>query len=142
VTELLNAVALGFDIGRVNGAWPEPKFTLTDTLPGGLPDSVVGALRVSFRRLSPAAQQVARALAICGEQLTEAQLVWVSELAAAEVAGALDELEWQRWLNGDARGYDFVAQIARRVIERDMSTAGQRERVLARWRGKADDTRA
>jgi hypothetical protein len=52
-------------------------------------------------------------------------------LGPDEAALALDELEWHRWLVAEPRGYSFVARIVRRVIERDMVTAGQRRRVLA-----------
>jgi hypothetical protein len=51
-------------------------------------------------------------------------------LGPEETAIALDELEWHRWLVAEPRGYSFVARIVRRVVERDMVTAGQRHRVL------------
>jgi hypothetical protein len=47
-----------------------------------------------------------------------------------EVARALDELEWNRWLVAEPRGYSFVARIVRQVVERDIVTTGQRRRVL------------
>jgi hypothetical protein len=46
------------------------------------------------------------------------------------VLPALDELEWQHWLESEPRGYGFVARIVRQVVERDMLTAGQRRRIL------------
>ncbi|MBI1967990.1 MAG: hypothetical protein HYS40_08375, partial [Gemmatimonadetes bacterium] len=51
-------------------------------------------------------------------------------LSAVAVAAALDELEWQRWLTADPRGYAFVARIVRDVVARDMVTGGQRQRML------------
>jgi hypothetical protein len=51
-------------------------------------------------------------------------------LGPDEAAIALDELEWHRWLVAEPRGYSFVARIVRRVVERDMLTPGQRQRVL------------
>ena len=42
---------------------------------------------------------------------------------------ALDELEWQRWLTAEPRGYTFVARIVRDVVDRDMVTPGQRQRI-------------
>lgn len=42
---------------------------------------------------------------------------------------ALDELEWQRWLSSEARGYSFVARIVREVVAQDMLTPGQRRRI-------------
>jgi hypothetical protein len=46
------------------------------------------------------------------------------------LAQALDELEWQGWLAAEPRGYAFVARIVREVIDRDMVTHGQRQRML------------
>jgi len=40
-----------------------------------------------------------------------------------------DELEWQGWLAAEPRGYAFVARIVRDVIDRDMVTAGHRQRI-------------
>ena len=54
---------------------------------------------------------------------------------------ALDELEWQRWLVAEGRGYSFVARLVRRVLAQDLLTPGQRRRLLARiqeWPGAAD----
>jgi hypothetical protein len=51
-------------------------------------------------------------------------------LDGEEVARALDELEWHRWLVAEPRGYSFVARIVRQVVERDIVTPGQRRRVL------------
>jgi hypothetical protein len=51
-------------------------------------------------------------------------------IAPEEIALALDELEWHRWLVAEPRGYSFVARLVRRVVERDMLTPGQRRRVL------------
>ena len=48
---------------------------------------------------------------------------------------ALEELEWQRWLTADPRGYSFVARIVRDVIARDMLTAGQTERLRQKAQG-------
>jgi len=39
-------------------------------------------------------------------------------------------LEWNRWMVYDPRGYTFVARLVRKVIEREMLTPGQRQRVL------------
>ena len=55
--ELLRAVALGLDLRGTAGAWPEPYKTLDQTMPGDLPDTVLAAIRVGFRRLSPGAQR-------------------------------------------------------------------------------------
>jgi hypothetical protein len=48
------------------------------------------------------------------------------------IAPALDELEWQRWLAADPRGYTFVARLVRDVVGQDMVTPGQRRRLRER----------
>ena len=53
-------------------------------------------------------------------------------LATAALQNALDELEWQRWLEVSGRGYGFVADLARQVVARDMLTPGQHARLRAR----------
>lgn len=128
--EICHAIALGLDLNETAGAWPEPRRTLDHTLPGALPDTVVAAIRVGFRRLSREAQTALTAAAILGEPVTGSAIGAVTSLTGDTLHGALDELEWQRWLAGDARGYCFVARIVREVVNRDMVTAGQRQRVL------------
>lgn len=128
--ELLRAVALGLDLGTISGAWPEPYRTLDQSLPGHLPDAVIAAIRVGVRRLSPPAQRVLAATAVLGDLVPPALLERALSLDAEEAARALDELEWNRWLVAEPRGYSFVARIVRQVVERDIVTAGQRRRVL------------
>jgi DNA-binding SARP family transcriptional activator len=128
--ELLRAVALGLDLGTIQGAWPEPFRTLDQSLPGNLPDAVVAAIRIGVRQLSPTAQRVLTATAILGELVPPALLERVLSLPPADVARALDELEWHRWLVAEPRGYSFVARIVRQVVEQDTVTPGQRRRVL------------
>jgi DNA-binding SARP family transcriptional activator len=128
--ELLHAVALGLDLGTITGAWPEPYKTLDQTLPADLPDAVVGAIRVGFRRLTGRAQQVLAAAAVLGDRVATARLQRATQIGGEQLASALDELEWQRWLTADPRGYSFVARIVRNVVGRDMLTEGQRQRIL------------
>jgi len=128
--ELLRAVALGLDLGTIQGAWPEPFRTLDQSLPGNLPDAVVAAIRIGVRQLSPTAQRVLTATAILGELVPPELLERVLSLPPADVARALDELEWHRWLVAEPRGYSFVARIVRQVVEQDTVTPGQRRRVL------------
>jgi len=130
--ELLSAVASGLDLKEGGAAWPAPMHTLTQSLPGDLPDTVVAALRIGFRRLSPDAQRVLSAAAVLDQPVDEAGLSRATELAAPALQSALDELEWQRWLEVSGRGYGFVADLARQVIARDMLTPGQRARLQAR----------
>jgi DNA-binding SARP family transcriptional activator len=128
--ELLRAVALGLDLRGTAGAWPEPYKTLDQTMPGDLPDTVVAAIRVGFRRLSSGAQRALAAASVLGDRVPLDLLARVLDLPPGQVAGALDELEWHRWMVYDARGYTFVARVVRKVIARDMLTPGQRQRVL------------
>lgn len=129
VVELLHAVSLGMDLQGLEGAWPEPMRTLSQTMPGGLPEAVVGAIRVGFRRLSPEAQRVLVAAAVLGDRVPAAVLARASQSDQAQTDSSLDDLEWQRWLAADSRGYSFVARIAREVVARDMVTRGQRQRI-------------
>ena len=129
VVALLEAVAAGLDLRHVPGAWPEPLRTLDQTPPGELPDAVVAAIRVLFSNLSGDAQRVLVAAAVLGLRVPAPVLGRASGLAADSLAVALDELEWQRLLSSEPRGYAFVARIVRDVIDRDMVAAGQRERI-------------
>jgi predicted ATPase len=129
--ELLHAVAVGLDLGTVRGAWPQPQRTLSQTLPGDLPSAVVAALRVGFRRLSEPAQQALVVVAVLGERVDAPTVGRTAGLSGEALGRALDELEWQRWLTADARGYQFLARIVREVIARDMVSPGQRQRILA-----------
>jgi DNA-binding SARP family transcriptional activator len=129
--ELLHAVALGLDLHSTRGAWPEPLRTLDQTLPGGLPDAVVAAVRVGFRRLSKDAQSTLAAASVLADRVDAAALRRATGLDQEPLAAALDELEWQRWLTAEPRGYAFVARIVREVVARDMLTPGQRQRILA-----------
>jgi DNA-binding SARP family transcriptional activator len=130
VVELLDAVASGMELHGRAGAWPQPFQTLDQSLPGQLPDAVVAAVRVSFRRLSPGAQRVLAAAAVLEDRVAADRLVRVLELPRAEVHEALDELEWSRWLVAESRGYAFVARITREIVAQDMLTPGQRRRIL------------
>jgi hypothetical protein len=128
--ELLRAVALGLDLGTTAAAWPEPAKTLDQSLPGDLPDAVIAAIRIGYRRLSPDAQRVLAAGSTFGDRVPGDRLVRALRMPADAVHEALDELEWHRWLVAEPRGYGFVARIVRQVIERDMLTPGQRRRLL------------
>jgi DNA-binding SARP family transcriptional activator len=133
--ELLNAVARGLELSGSDKAWPASLATLDDSLPGDLPDAIVAAIRVNFRRLSRAARDVLAAAAVLGDRTSVEELGRATALPEPEVHDALDELEWHHWLSGDGRGYSFVARLARRVVGEEMLTAGQRRRMLERVRG-------
>jgi DNA-binding SARP family transcriptional activator len=128
--ELLRAVALGLDLRGTAGAWPEPYQTLDQTMPGDLPDTVLAAIRVGFRRLTAGAQRALAAASVLGDRVSLDLLARVLDLPENKVAVALDELEWHRWMVYDPRGYTFVARLVKKVIAREMLTPGQRQRVL------------
>ncbi len=130
--ELLHAVALGLDLhGAAGGpAWPAEHRTLDQTMPGDLPDGVTAAIRVGFRRLTKDAQAVLAAASVLGDRVRGIVLGRATGLDGERLSGALDELEWTRWLAAESRGYSFAAQIVRDVIARDMLTEGQRQRIL------------
>ena len=129
VSALLSAVASGLELAANAAAWPEPTRTLYDTLPGELPDNVVAAVRVNFRRLSIDAQKVLVAAAVLGVRVSATTLQRVTGVAGDTLARALDELEWHRWLTAEPRGYTFVARIVRDVVDRDMAVEGERQRI-------------
>jgi predicted ATPase len=128
--EILHAVALGMDLDKTAGAWPQPFKTLDQTLPSDLPDAVVAAIRVGFGRLSADAKKALSAAAVLGDRVDQPTIARVTGIAGEPLDQALDELEWQRWLGADPRGYTFVARIVRDVVVRDMVTPGQRQRLL------------
>jgi hypothetical protein len=130
--EIVHAMAQGLDVEATNGAWPHPLRTLDSTFPGDLPDTIVSAIRVSFRCLTKPAQQALVAAAILGERVATARIGCATDLKGEALDAALDELEWRRWLVAEARGYVFVARIVRDVVARDMVTEGERQRILAK----------
>ncbi|MFQ5888695.1 MAG: AAA family ATPase [Gemmatimonadota bacterium] len=130
--ELLHAVALGLELRGDAEAWPVPYHTLDQTLPGELPDLVVAALRIGFRRLGRAAQELLAAAAVLGDRVPGEALRRGTGLSEEELEEGLDELEWSRWLVAEPRGYAFVAGIVREVIVRDMVTPGKAQRIRRR----------
>jgi len=132
---LLHAVSLGLELREE--PWPEPTHTMEDTLPAALPDSLVAAVRIGFRRLSGAAQAALAAASVLGDRVALDRLAIATGLSLDELSEALDELEWHRWLTAEPRGYAFLGRIVRRVIERDMVTPGRRRRILAAVEGIA-----
>jgi DNA-binding SARP family transcriptional activator len=127
--ELLHAVASGLELSDRRPSWPQTLRTLDDTLPSELPETVVAAIRVAFRRQSKDARQILRVAAVVGGRITPDEFRVGTGLTDDAMDASLDELEWDRWLIADARGYAFVARIVREVVLRDMLTRGQRERI-------------
>lgn len=131
--EIVQAVRLGLELGgEPEGVWPPRDRTLDETLPGELPDSVVGAVRVGFRELTPPARDVLAAASVLEDRASVVSLLRATGLEAPELEAALDELEWGRWLASEPRGYTFVARIVRQVIAEDMLTPGRRRRIRER----------
>ena len=128
--ELLHAVALGHDLLGTERVWPEPLKTFDHSYPGELPAPVTAAIRVGYRRLSHNAQAVLAVASVLGDRVAPDALARSSGLDPETVAAALDELEWQRWLTAEPRGYAFIARIVRDIIAREMVTPGQRQRIL------------
>ncbi|HEX6089601.1 MAG TPA: AAA family ATPase [Gemmatimonadales bacterium] len=129
--ELLCAVRLGLELPET-GPWPPPARTLDATRPGGLPDPVIAAIRIGYRRLGEDARAVLCTLAVLGGRASAQLIADAGSLDDERTLRALDELEWGRWLAAEPRGYGFTAAVAREVIARDMITNGQRQRILAR----------
>lgn len=127
--ELVTAVAAGLELGPIKGSWPSPTRTLDDTLPTDVPDAVVAAIRVGFRHVSAAAQEVLAAAAVLGSRVPAQALADATGMGAAKLAAALDELEWQRWLVAEPRGYAFVARLVAEIVARDLVTKGKRDRI-------------
>lgn len=130
--EMLHAVALGHELDDAAPAWPATDRTLDHTLPGDLPSGLVAAIRVGFHRLGKDAQIALTALAVLEDPAPAALIGRTADLAGERLAAALDELEWERWVAATARGYGFVARLARRIVAEDLLTQGQRQRLLAR----------
>src|SRR5439155_693014 len=93
--ELLHAVAMGLDLRETKGAWPEPFKTLDQTLPGELPDAVVAAIRIGFRRLTPEAQRALAVAAVVGGRVSRGTLGRGAGLRGEGLDAALDVLEWR-----------------------------------------------
>jgi hypothetical protein len=103
---------------------------MEQTYPSDLPDSVVAAIRIGYRRLGRPAQKILAAASVLGDRCDAQMLSLATGNEGDELLEALDELEWNRWLVAEQRGYVFVARIVRDVIARDMLTPGQRRRLL------------
>ncbi|MDH3297439.1 MAG: hypothetical protein OEM96_04060 [Gemmatimonadota bacterium] len=138
--DLLHALRLGLDLsGDEVGPWPEPTRTLDQTFPGDIPAALTAAIRAGFRRLSPEAQEVLKVASLFDARVTPALLEQTMDLDPVRLLEALDELEWRRWLTAEPRGYGFVARLHREVIENDMMTKGQRQRLRERLANSSAD---
>jgi DNA-binding SARP family transcriptional activator len=114
--------------------WPDKSRTLDQTIPGALPETVAAALRLRFKGLTDDAQSMLTTVAVVGGRERSEMLARAADLPLKRAEQALDELEWQRWLAGDAHGYTFVTKLAGEIVQADMVTAGQKRRILKRAR--------
>ncbi len=132
--EFVRAVRAGLEVKEeeVPAAWPDKFRTLDQTIPGALPETVAAALRLRFRGLTKDAQGMLTAVAVIGGREPAEVLAKAADLPVKRAERALDELEWQRWLAGDAHGYAFVTKLAGNIVLADMVTAGQKRRILKR----------
>ena len=125
---MVEAVAGGFKLAPDAPAWPSPKRTLVDSLPGELPPAVLGTICLRFRELPDPVQHVLAAAATLGDRVHAGELARATELELGAVHQALDRLEWERWLQADARGYVFAAPIVRDILLQEMVSPGQARR--------------
>jgi len=131
--DLLHALRLGLEVGPESSRhWPEASRTLDDPFPAELPEPLVAAIRVGFRRLSPDAQEILKAAAVAGRRVTADLLCRACNLDEDRTSEALDELEWRRWLVAEPRGYSFLAGLHQEVVATDLMTKGQRRRLEER----------
>jgi DNA-binding SARP family transcriptional activator len=127
--ELLHAITLGLEADDTGAAWPAEFRTLSQTMPADLPDAVIGAVRIGVRALSRNAQAALVALSVLPDRTPDEPLAGATGLPPADLRDALGELEWQRWITAESRGYSFVAQVVKDIVARDMLTPGQRRRL-------------
>lgn len=138
--EFVRAVRSGLKVRDTASpaAWPDKFRTLDHTLPGSLPESVAAALRLRFRGLTDDARAMLTAVAVVGGGALVGRLARAAAVPVERAERALDELEWQRWLVGDAHGYAFVTKLAGEIVLADMVTAGQKHRMLERAGGREE----
>lgn len=134
--DLLHALRLGLaPTDEAAAPWPAPSRTLDDSFPGELPEPLLAAIRVGFRRLSPEAQEILKVAAVCETRVAPELLERATDLRRASIVEALDELEWRRWLAAEPRGYSFIARLHRDAVAEDLMTEGQRRRLRTRLTG-------
>ncbi|HKV70663.1 MAG TPA: AAA family ATPase [Gemmatimonadales bacterium] len=132
---ILVAVRDGLDLPGLAKPWPPPKRTLYDILPVELPDSLQGAINVGFGRLTADAKTALRVLAVLGDPCTAERLAQGSDLPQTRLDQTLDDLEWQRWVVADARGYAYLARAIRDAVREKLVPKGEAQRIQARMIG-------
>jgi len=71
------------------------------------------------------------AVAVIGERVTRQAIGRSTGLPDERLDRALAELEWQRWVVVEGRGYAFLARIIRDITV-EMKTPGERARLRER----------
>ena len=132
---ILVAVRDGLELPGLAKPWPPPKRTLYDVLPVELPDSLQGAINVGFGRLSSDAKTLLRVLAVLGDPCAAERLARGSDFPHSRLYKTLDDLEWQRWVVADARGYAYVARAIRDAVREKLVPKGEVLRIEARMIG-------
>lgn len=141
-TEVLLAVQRGMSLETIE-EWPALDQTFDATLPGALPEPLVAAVRLSFRRLDEETQNMARIAALLEEPFSVTELGLLAEITDPAVCErCLDVLERERWLVSDTRGYSFAARAKRRLVQSEMMTPGHRRRLEARIAKRMEQTHA
>ncbi len=130
--EVLRGVKAGLSLEGVPGAWPAEHRTLDATLPGAIPQALTASIRLQFRELSADARLVLQLSSLLEAPFQVQSISRLAEMSEGAALAAIDTLEQQGWLRGDARGYSFRALAVRRVIASDMLTPGARRRLEER----------
>ena len=127
--ELLSAIDAGLE--PETGSWPAPSRTMDATLPSEPADSLAAAVRVNYSRLSATGREVLAVASVMDDRFTPEQVGAAAGLATEAVNTALDQLEAERWVESEVRGYLFTARVVREAIARDFVTPGRRRGLRA-----------
>ena len=101
------------------------------TLPSEPADSLAAAVRGNYSRLSGTCREVLAGASVMDDRFTPDQVARAADLAAEAVNTTLDQLEAERWVESEVRGYLFTARVVREAIARDFVTPGRRRRLRA-----------
>ncbi len=134
--ELLTGVREGLPLDLDTGTWSIADLATEPVAADAIPDSVHSAIRLAVGRLPAPHRQVLLAAAHLPEPVAVGTLSQVVDLAdPAELHAILDQLEWERWLIADGRGYSFASTPVRTVVSRDVLTPADRQVLADRMAG-------
>ncbi len=124
IVELMRSLVESGTLKRRDGRW-EIDWEQADA--HGLPDTVAKVLLARAGRTTPEEREPLEVLAVLGRGATVHELAALMEQGARELVARLSALERRQVLfselRGDARRYDFVHDIARDAIYREMDPA-------------------